>query len=307
MRGRCLSRKRQVKTDDKGGERIVAKRRSNQPFVNRQMIEDVAFIEAYSPDVLVDLGMLMHLVSKRRWYEPYKGWTDVPSTWLAKNSRMGHRRIKASLDRLKAWGIIKGMSTNSQMRAHWSRKAPLYRYDLHKELATPEDSIPDPEEVMQEVLEAQQAVRKEARLDESADSKGLGDSVESQRPPVPAEPLRRPMMKFTDNDEELYGELYEFNPKTCTMVKRRAEVSEYVHSPVCQTCGRVYDRAFGAALHTEEMCTMCEIEAAWQQALKERLPKLELVTAYGTFTWVLEELERLTGKTDGREVVIDER
>lgn len=116
-----------------------------QPFVNRQMVEDVEFIQTHSNDVLTDLGVLMHILTKRRWTGNFQGWTDCPLNWLGTQSRMGHRRVKESLTRLEEWGIVQGMSTNGSPQQAWIRRAPNYRYDLRrapaKESEEPEEEV----------------------------------------------------------------------------------------------------------------------------------------------------------------------
>jgi hypothetical protein len=100
---------------------------NTRPYVNAELVRDVEFIEANSPDVLVDLGLLMHVMVKRRWYGDYEGWTDTPGTWLAESSRMGYRRVKAALDRLESWGILFAMSTNGTLGKGFALN---YRYDF---------------------------------------------------------------------------------------------------------------------------------------------------------------------------------
>ena len=101
-----------------------------QPFIIQQLSEDIAFVETNSPDVLIDLGLLLHIMGKRIWYGSYKGWTDVPATWFAEHSRMRFQRVKNSLERLVEWGLIIPMSTNNDSKMKWARRAPRYRYDL---------------------------------------------------------------------------------------------------------------------------------------------------------------------------------
>ena len=98
-----------------------------QPFIDRQLVADVEYIEAHSPDVLVDLGILMHVLTKRRWHGDYAGWAECPADWLGKSSNMGFRRVRASVKRLVDWGILTAMSTNEVARK-W-RRSPNYRYD----------------------------------------------------------------------------------------------------------------------------------------------------------------------------------
>jgi hypothetical protein len=100
-----------------------------QPFVNRQLSTDVEYLQRNSPDILLDMGILMHVITKRQWNGNYKGWTDVPVAWLATKSHLGHRRVKASLDRLTGYGMLTAMSTNG----HRGALALNYRYDIRPE------------------------------------------------------------------------------------------------------------------------------------------------------------------------------
>jgi len=97
--------------------------------IHKQITNDVRYIEHHSPDVLVDLGILMHIWVQRKYDgDPYEGWTGCSVEWLASATRMGFRRVKAAVDRLESWGIIHGMSTNGQRGA-----MPLmYRYDIRE-------------------------------------------------------------------------------------------------------------------------------------------------------------------------------
>lgn len=96
-----------------------------QHYVDNRLTTDVEIIEANSSDVLTDLGVLMHVMVKRRWRNPGKGWTDVPVSWLARSSRMGYRRVKESCDRLVALGILIPGKYNGQ--PHQSHS---YKYEL---------------------------------------------------------------------------------------------------------------------------------------------------------------------------------
>lgn len=87
-------------------------------WVGPQVNQDVEFIEAHSPDVLVDLGLLMHVLAKRSWRGADYGLTGVPTNWLGKVSFMGHRRVRASLDRLVAYGILTLVSPPGEDKVH---------------------------------------------------------------------------------------------------------------------------------------------------------------------------------------------
>jgi hypothetical protein len=115
-----------------------------QPFVNRQLSTDVEYLQRNSPDVLVDMGVLMHVITKRQWNGPYKGWADVPVAWLATRSHLGHRRVKASLDRLAGYGMLTAMSTNG----HRGALALNYRYDIRPEY----EKLEEEEKVVEEEI-----------------------------------------------------------------------------------------------------------------------------------------------------------
>ena len=60
-----------------------------------------------SPDYLVDMGILMHILCTRRFNNGQgKWWTDVPIRWLATQSHMGVLRVTKALARLEDMGFI---------------------------------------------------------------------------------------------------------------------------------------------------------------------------------------------------------
>lgn len=98
-------------------------------YCDTQMRKDVQRITKESPDVLVDMGVFMQVWSQRFFGgNLYDDWTDVPVTSLARKSGMGYKRVKESVDRLEAMGIIRGMATNNEIRFRLAGASPKYTY-----------------------------------------------------------------------------------------------------------------------------------------------------------------------------------
>ncbi len=104
-------------------------------YLNVQLAQDVMYIERVSPDAGVDLAVLLHIYARRTYRGKFVNWTDCPVSWLAPTYRVGHTRVRDSLDRLQNWGIISGMKANEQAQSR--RQVLRYRYDLRPEGVDP--------------------------------------------------------------------------------------------------------------------------------------------------------------------------
>ena len=104
-------------------------------FVESQISKDVVFIEGNSPDALIDLGTLMHIIVRREYMGWNEGWTQVPIQWLASKGHIGYRRMKESLDRLERWNVVsKKVSSDEYGRG----KSYWYRYDTRHRIKADE-------------------------------------------------------------------------------------------------------------------------------------------------------------------------
>ncbi len=117
-----------------------------QHYVDNRLTADVEMIEANSPDVLLDLGVLMHVMVKRHWRGKAKGWTNTPCKWLATSSNMGFKRVKESCDRLVEMGILRPSKLNGI-----PRQVNMYRYDLRA--VKREEEVAEEEEDWEEVVD----------------------------------------------------------------------------------------------------------------------------------------------------------
>ena len=78
-----------------------------QITVDPTLVEATAALLRDSPDYLVDMGLLMHVLCRRRFGAgPGSWWADVPVGWLARQSHMSFRRVAASLERLETAGLL---------------------------------------------------------------------------------------------------------------------------------------------------------------------------------------------------------
>ena len=204
-----------------------------QPFINKEVLRDIEFLEANSPDIVTDMGILMHVIFKRIFRpanNPYYGWTDCAVTWFAESSKMGYRRIKASLDRLEEWGIIKGMSTNNDPTMAWSRRAPRYRYDLRDYPAKAETASH---------TRAHEQVTKRPQVQPPKRVEELTTII--SQPPIIARP---PLKAGPDGG---YGEVWILDKDTQRMIPTQVAPSDFVQYPICKGCHRAFHPTQGTA------------------------------------------------------------
>lgn len=148
----------------------TGRRKYSAPFVDEQVNHDVAFIEANSPDMGTDLAVLFHVFIRRRFEEPYKDWTDIPTTWFADKSKMNQRRVLASLHRLQSWGIIYLMDTEVARKYRRSVRAKyMYHHPAH--LSVEEKVVETWQDVIISHLKWKDEKQKEYDLLESEEEK----------------------------------------------------------------------------------------------------------------------------------------
>ncbi len=189
-----------------------------QHYVDNRLTTDVEIIEANSPDVLTDLGVLMHVMVKRHWRGGGKGWTDVPVDWLASASHMGFKRVKESCDRLVEWGILSPSKLNG-IPGH----VTMYRYDLRAVKEEVYDKLVTSEEEEELDWEATQI---EPKLEQGADAP--------------------------------YGTAYVFDTNSWTMQPIKVSPDELLTYPRCRTCGLCFHPTEGRGEHEDECayCTL---------------------------------------------------
>lgn len=90
----------------------MSRQNEDELWREQVMVDTVYELLEESPDYITDLGILAHIMYTARWYGKLRGWSDVPINFLAQKSRMGHRRIQASLDRLIVQGFVKADYNN---------------------------------------------------------------------------------------------------------------------------------------------------------------------------------------------------
>jgi len=212
----------------------VNKYRTPEQAVDR-FRRDVEFIEAWSKmhkdesDMLLDIGLLTHIYVKRRWVGPYQDWTDVAVYWMADRSKMSKPRLKASLDRLEAWGMVARMTSNTQVykaalkymyvnRTH-ANDVTMYGKFMKDDVPYGEDETPevcdDDNEEQEEVAEAK-PVRQEAR-----------------RTPVATPPVKYPIYSPMPENSFLYTDTV-WGQYQVNLVSKDI----YDATPTCSACGR---------------------------------------------------------------------
>ena len=187
-------------------------------YTDPQFTADVFFIEeradAGREDALLMLGLLAHIMARRRWYGTQKDWADIPVNHMSEHYGVGFRRIKEALDKLEAWGIIEASPSNSKAK-QW-HKSLAYRYPLRQGAREGSDlEVPDEVEETPKVAEVK-PVRQEAR-----------------RTPVATPPVKYPIYSPIKEGSFLYTD-------TVWGQYQKNLVSKDIYdaTPTCQQCGR---------------------------------------------------------------------
>lgn len=142
-------------------------------YVDAQFCSDVVTIEERADDedgvdALVMVGLLGHIMARRRWYGKQKGWADLPIGHMVDSYHIGYRRMKAALDKLVEWNIVTPSPTNAECAR---KRMPLwYRYDKRADLELPEvveDYVEEYEEVKTPLVAPKPAARREYTTQEA--------------------------------------------------------------------------------------------------------------------------------------------
>lgn len=115
-------------------------------WADKQLSNDVDLLVEKSPDLAVDMAVLMWIFVKRDWRPPFKGWARLPADWFGQRSHMGFRRVVESANRLESLGIIQKMAEEGKrhcaMRYKYARRNEEYESWFNKK----RESLPDVEQ-----------------------------------------------------------------------------------------------------------------------------------------------------------------
>lgn len=125
----------------------MAFNKETEIWAHKQLSRDVDLIIKKSPDLAVDLAVLMWIFDKRDWRGNFKGWAQLPADWFSRRSKMGFKRIIESANRLEGLGVIQKMSDKGRRHSAMRYKYALRDKDYNNWFEEKRNNLPDIESV----------------------------------------------------------------------------------------------------------------------------------------------------------------
>jgi len=216
-------------------------------------------IMSTAPDPNPVMALLLFILSFRHWYGDWKGWTQVPITWLAKKWQTSFYRIKDALTWLETQKMIISCQTNPDT-AH-SGRAGWYKIVEGGIRKTIEEEEVE-EKISQQDAKNRLIMRKHSRQKTlRATPKAEGD--------IPTVPV------------------VFWSPMTSEIVWENRPAEYAASLEKCKRCGGVFDPIIGVHPNHPTICVQCYI-------LETAVPgeSLTIELDFNTYEWDAETVDK---------------